>query len=95
MPAALSNQISKAIEQAITKAKQNDVVLIAGKGHETYQEFEDTVVPFDDTFHAQEALEVLTRHAHGLRHCLPRGFLNPILWFCHTTRRKKPFRAQA
>jgi UDP-N-acetylmuramoyl-L-alanyl-D-glutamate--2,6-diaminopimelate ligase len=31
--------------------------LIAGKGHETYQEFEDTVVPFDDRLHAQEILE--------------------------------------
>jgi UDP-N-acetylmuramoyl-L-alanyl-D-glutamate--2,6-diaminopimelate ligase len=33
--------------------------LIAGKGHETYQEFEDTVVPFDDRVHAREALEGL------------------------------------
>jgi UDP-N-acetylmuramyl tripeptide synthase len=33
--------------------------LIAGKGHETYQEFENTVVPFDDRVHARESLEAL------------------------------------
>lgn len=46
----------RAIEQIIGMAKAGDAVLIAGKGHETYQEFEDTVVPFDDRFHAEEAL---------------------------------------
>jgi len=33
--------------------------VIAGKGHETYQEFEDTVIPFDDRVHARETLETL------------------------------------
>jgi UDP-N-acetylmuramoyl-L-alanyl-D-glutamate--2,6-diaminopimelate ligase len=49
----------RAIQQLIAKAKPGDVVLIAGKGHETYQEFEDTVVPFDDRAHAREALGLL------------------------------------
>lgn len=49
----------RAIQQIIGKAEAGDTVLIAGKGHETYQEFEDTVVPFDDRLHAQEALESL------------------------------------
>ena len=49
----------RAIQQIIGKAQAGDTVLIAGKGHETYQEFEDTVVPFDDRLHAQEALESL------------------------------------
>jgi len=49
----------RAIQQIIGKAEPGDLVLIAGKGHETYQEFEDTVVPFDDRIHAQEALETL------------------------------------
>jgi len=49
----------RAIQQIIAQAKPDDSVLIAGKGHETYQEFEDTVVPFDDRVHAQEALETL------------------------------------
>ena len=49
----------RAIQQIIGKAESGDTVLIAGKGHETYQEFEDTVVPFDDRLHAQEILESL------------------------------------
>ncbi len=49
----------RAIQQIIAKAEPHDTVLIAGKGHETYQEFEDTVVPFDDRIHAREALEAL------------------------------------
>jgi len=49
----------RAIAQILGKAERGDTVLIAGKGHETYQEFENTVVPFDDRVHAQEALEQL------------------------------------
>jgi len=29
-------------------ARAGDCVLVAGKGHETYQEFAATIVPFDD-----------------------------------------------
>lgn len=47
----------RAIQQIIAKAEEGDTVVIAGKGHETYQEFEDTVVPFDDRVHAQAALQ--------------------------------------
>ncbi len=38
----------EAIKKALTLARQGDLVLIAGKGHETYQIFKDTVKPFDD-----------------------------------------------
>jgi UDP-N-acetylmuramoyl-L-alanyl-D-glutamate--2,6-diaminopimelate ligase len=38
----------EAIFRALQRAGDGDIVLIAGKGHETYQEFADTVVPFDD-----------------------------------------------
>ncbi len=48
---------ARAIHQILAMAEPGDSVLIAGKGHETYQEFEDTVVPFDDRYHAIEALE--------------------------------------
>jgi UDP-N-acetylmuramoyl-L-alanyl-D-glutamate--2,6-diaminopimelate ligase len=37
-----------AIELAVQFAKEGDVVLIAGKGHETYQEIEGVKQPFDD-----------------------------------------------
>jgi UDP-N-acetylmuramoyl-L-alanyl-D-glutamate--2,6-diaminopimelate ligase len=38
----------EAIEKAVRKVSRKDVLLIAGKGHETYQEFNGTIVPFDD-----------------------------------------------
>ncbi len=50
---------ARAIRELLCLARPGDTVLIAGKGHETYQEFEDTVVPFDDRVHALEALEAL------------------------------------
>jgi len=37
-----------AISLALDAAREGDCLLIAGKGHETYQEFADTIVPFDD-----------------------------------------------
>lgn len=38
----------RAISLALDSAKAGDSLLIAGKGHEGYQEFADTVIPFDD-----------------------------------------------
>jgi UDP-N-acetylmuramoyl-L-alanyl-D-glutamate--2,6-diaminopimelate ligase len=38
----------EAIERALDIARPGDAVLIAGKGHETYQEFANTAVPFND-----------------------------------------------
>ena len=37
-----------AIALAVAEARAGDVVVIAGKGHETYQEVLGTVIPFDD-----------------------------------------------
>ncbi len=48
-----------AIREAINLAGKGDVVIIAGKGHETYQTWKDTVVPFDDSQVAREVLEGL------------------------------------
>ena len=38
----------KAIEGAYKYCKTGDIVLIAGKGHENYQELNGTKIPFDD-----------------------------------------------
>ena len=38
----------QAVEFALSKAKKGDVVLLAGKGHETYQIIGDTKFPFDE-----------------------------------------------
>lgn len=46
----------EAIHRAIAMAQPRDIILIAGKGHETYQEFADHTIPFSDTAVAQEAL---------------------------------------
>jgi UDP-N-acetylmuramoyl-L-alanyl-D-glutamate--2,6-diaminopimelate ligase len=47
----------EAIFRAVAMAQPRDIILIAGKGHETYQEFADHTAPFDDTAVAREALE--------------------------------------
>ena len=38
----------EAIEFALTHAKKDDVVLLTGKGHETYQILKDRTIPFDE-----------------------------------------------
>jgi UDP-N-acetylmuramoyl-L-alanyl-D-glutamate--2,6-diaminopimelate ligase len=48
---------AEAIAHAISLAQPRDVVLIAGKGHEAYQEFADHTIPFDDIQMAKRALE--------------------------------------
>ena len=45
-----------AIGLAVAEAGAGDVVVIAGKGHETYQELADRTVAFDDRVVAAEAL---------------------------------------
>lgn len=46
----------EAIYRAIELAQDRDIVLIAGKGHETYQEFADRTIPFDDAAIAASAI---------------------------------------
>ncbi len=45
-----------AIRQALHDARPGDVVVIAGKGHETGQDVAGTVAPFDDRVVAREEL---------------------------------------
>ncbi len=46
-----------AINRAIELAQPRDIILIAGKGHENYQEFADHTIPFDDVQVAKRAIE--------------------------------------
>ena len=47
----------EAIARAIGEAKDDDVIVIAGKGHETYQVAGDQVIHFDDREEAELALQ--------------------------------------
>lgn len=50
-----------AINTAITEANKEDVVLIAGKGHEDYQDIKGVKHPFDDVIVATEALQLYSK----------------------------------
>lgn len=49
----------EAIEYAIMNARPGDVIILAGKGHETYQIFKDKTIHFDERDVVREALEKL------------------------------------
>ncbi|MBI5273752.1 MAG: UDP-N-acetylmuramoyl-L-alanyl-D-glutamate--2,6-diaminopimelate ligase [Chlamydiales bacterium] len=49
----------KAIELAIMRAQKNDMILIAGKGHEREQIFQNIRIEFDDVFVAKHLCEDL------------------------------------
>ncbi|GAB3378816.1 UDP-N-acetylmuramoyl-L-alanyl-D-glutamate--2,6-diaminopimelate ligase [Lysobacter fragariae] len=51
-----------AIARAVSQANANDIVLIAGKGHEPCQEINNVQHPFDDTEVARKSLEVRAPH---------------------------------
>ncbi len=54
----------EAILRALSLAREGDCIVIAGKGHETYQIIGDRTIPFDDREVAREFLR-----AHGLQKC--------------------------
>lgn len=55
---AVQRDRAAAIARAIGEASPDDIVLIAGKGHEPYQEIDGVKHPFDDTDVARDRLEV-------------------------------------
>jgi UDP-N-acetylmuramoyl-L-alanyl-D-glutamate--2,6-diaminopimelate ligase len=62
-PAALARLVVEpdrhlAIRLALDQARPGDVVVLAGKGHETYQEIGGRRLPFDDVVEARQSLSV-------------------------------------
>jgi UDP-N-acetylmuramoyl-L-alanyl-D-glutamate--2,6-diaminopimelate ligase len=47
---------ARAIRRAVAEARRGDIVLLAGKGHETHQEVRGVKRPFSDVKNAREAL---------------------------------------
>ena len=50
----------EAIRYAIVNAKEDDVIVLAGKGHEDYQEIRGVKYPMDDRKLVREVVEELT-----------------------------------
>jgi UDP-N-acetylmuramyl-tripeptide synthetase len=53
---------AQAIAQTVQHAHAHDVVLVAGKGHEDYQEISGVKYPFSDVQHARDALTQRRTH---------------------------------
>ena len=55
----------EAIVRVVTLAKKGDMILVAGKGHENYQEIRGRMFPFSDAAVLKEALEAKEEESHG------------------------------
>mgnify|MGYP000993126233 CR=1 FL=1 len=51
----------EAIKFSLGNAKENDIIVLAGKGHETYQQFKDKTIHFDEREVVRELLEELDK----------------------------------
>ena len=49
----------EAIRHALTIAEEGDIIVLCGKGHETYQDIQGVKHPFDEKVVVQELLEEL------------------------------------
>ena len=49
----------QAIKTACRLANANDIVLVAGKGHEKYQEINGEIFPFDDLEELKQSLNII------------------------------------
>lgn len=63
--ATVQRDRAAAIGFAVGTASANDIVLVAGKGHEPYQDIQGVQHPFDDTQVARAALQARTPLAGG------------------------------
>jgi len=55
-PIVVEPDRATAIRRALNDAQAGDIVILAGKGHETYQVLKDRTIPFDDRAVAREVL---------------------------------------
>jgi UDP-N-acetylmuramoyl-L-alanyl-D-glutamate--2,6-diaminopimelate ligase len=53
---AIEADRGQAVRRAVAEARRGDIVLLAGKGHEDYQEIRGVRLPFSDAVAAREAL---------------------------------------
>ena len=51
----------EAIMTAGKLANKNDIILIAGKGHEKYQEIKGEKIPFDDMKELKQSLNIILK----------------------------------
>ena len=56
---------SEAILRAVLEAGANDVVVVAGKGHEPYQEVHGQRLPYSDIAEVRKALQAWERQQEG------------------------------
>ena len=57
VPHVVEPDRATAIARALNEAREGDIVILAGKGHETYQVLKDKTIPFDDRAVAREVLK--------------------------------------
>ena len=56
VPHVVEPDRATAISRALKEAREGDIVILAGKGHEPYQVLKDKTIPFDDRMVARELL---------------------------------------
>ena len=65
-PHTIEPDRAKAIRAALKEARAGDIVILAGKGHETYQVLKDRVIHFDDREVARDVLRELGYKPSGV-----------------------------
>jgi UDP-N-acetylmuramoyl-L-alanyl-D-glutamate--2,6-diaminopimelate ligase len=65
VPHAIEPDREAAIRRALKEAREGDIVILAGKGHETYQVLKDRTISFDDRAVAREVLKGYGYHKNG------------------------------
>jgi UDP-N-acetylmuramoyl-L-alanyl-D-glutamate--2,6-diaminopimelate ligase len=65
VPCVVEPDRAAAIARALKEARPGDIVILAGKGHETYQVLKDKTIPFDDRAVARDVLKGYGYHKAG------------------------------